>query len=106
MFLRGEGVPRNETAAFPLFQKAAAQGQTGAAIKLGYLYAAGKGTRKDPEAAYAWITAASLAGDLRGSELLHSLEKTLDAGQVMRAKRRAQSLRTPSTEQLAQALTP
>jgi TPR repeat protein len=64
---------------------------TGARIKLGYMYAEGRGTGKDPEAAYAWITAASLARDPRGKDLLRSLETVLKPEQIARARQRASS---------------
>jgi uncharacterized protein len=80
-------------AALSWFQKAAAQGHTGARIKLGYLQAEGRGTPKDLEAAYSWITAAAMAGDPRGNDLLDSLEKDLTAEQIARARQRASSLR-------------
>ena len=38
LYLRGEGVEQNDAEAFRLFQQAATQGQTGARIKLGYMY--------------------------------------------------------------------
>jgi TPR repeat protein len=74
------------------FAKAAAQGNTGALIKLGYLYATGRAGHIDAEAAYAWILAASLAGDARGEKYLAPLEKQLNAEQLARAKERAQAL--------------
>jgi TPR repeat protein len=92
MYLRGEGVTQNDAAAFSWFQKAAAQGHTGARIKLGYLYSEGRGTPKDREAAYSSITAATMAGDPRGNDLLHSLEKSLRPEQIKRACQRASSL--------------
>jgi uncharacterized protein len=93
MYLRGEGAPQEDAAAFSWFQRAAAQGHTGARIKLGYLYAEGRGTPKDEEAAYSWITAAAMAGDPRGGDLLHSLERSLSAEQIARARQRASSWR-------------
>jgi len=86
-------VKSDDTEAFAWFQKAAAQGHTGARIKLGYMYAEGRGTKKDAEAAYSWISAAALAGDPRGRELLHSLESTLSVEQIARARQRAEGLR-------------
>ena len=92
MYLRGQGVPQDYPQAFSLFQKAAAQGHTGARIKLGYMYAYGLGTSKDPAAAFIWITAASLAGDPRGRGLLSSLEPLLTPQQISVARDRASHL--------------
>jgi len=74
------------------FQKAADSGNAGARIKLGYMYATGRATRKDAESAYIWILAASLAGDRRGIGYLPSLEAEMTPGQLARAKERAREL--------------
>jgi len=103
MYLRGDGVAQNDSAAFRWFQKAAEQGHTGARIKLAYMYANGRGTTADPEYAYALITAASLAGDNRGREILPSLEHLLSPAQIMAAKARAQNLRSTSQSVIAAA---
>jgi TPR repeat protein len=101
MYLKGEGVTQDTAAAFRLFEKAAAQGHTGARIKLGYMYADGLGTPKDPEAAYVWITSASLGGDARGRDLLPSLEALLSPQQISTARERAHRLLFERGEQLS-----
>jgi TPR repeat protein len=85
-------VAPDDAAAFMWFKKTATQGQTGAQIKLGYMYSAGRGTNKDPETAYSWVSAASIAADPRGKELLHALEKVLTPEQVARSRDRAYGL--------------
>jgi hypothetical protein len=50
------------------------------------------GTTKDPVAAYAWILAASKAGDHRGDDFLPALRATLDQQELAQATRQAQSL--------------
>jgi len=92
LYLRGEGVPQNDAIALQWFQKAAQQGNTAARIKLGYLFASGRAGRVDPEAAYAWILAAQLAGDRRGDQYLPQLEKQLTAEQLAHARKHAQEL--------------
>ena len=42
LYLKGEGVPHDDFLAFAWFQKDAAQGHTGARIKLGSMYADGR----------------------------------------------------------------
>jgi hypothetical protein len=96
LYLRGEGLPQNDALAFAWFEKAAASGNTGARIKLGFMYATGRATSKDPESAYAWILAASLAGDQRGLQYLLPLESQLNPGQLQQAKRRAKELHCTS----------
>ena len=85
-------MPQNDAFALTWFQKAANNGNTGARIKLGYMYATGRAARKDAESAYAWILSASLAGDRRGLGYLPALEAQLTAGQLARAKERAKEL--------------
>ena len=58
-----------------MFENAAVQGSTGSRIKLGYMYANGLGVKKNLETAYAWISAASRAGDRRGDYLIPALQK-------------------------------
>jgi TPR repeat protein len=107
LYLRGEGVEQNDAEAFRLFQQAATLGQTGARIKLGYMYSVGRGTAKDLETACAWITAATLAGDERGRDLLHSIETQLSAAQLANVRERARKLNAESDAQLsAKALLP
>ena len=100
MYLRGEGVPQNNDEAFRLFQKAATQGSTGARIKLGYMYANGLGVKKDLGTAYAWISAASMAGDRRGDYLIPTLKELLTAQQISAASQKAHSAPFKPNQQL------
>ncbi|MBZ5653905.1 MAG: sel1 repeat family protein [Acidobacteriia bacterium] len=107
LYLRGEGVPQDDAAAFRLFQQAASQGQTGARIKLGYMYSAGRGTPKDLATAYTWITAATIAGDARGRDLLRSIESQLTPAQIAEGHERAKKLNAEGAfTVLARALQP
>jgi TPR repeat protein len=85
-------VPQNDALALAWFQKAANNGNTGARIKLGYMYATGRAIQKDAESSYIWILAASLAGDRRGLGYLSALEAQLTPEQLARAKERAREL--------------
>jgi len=106
LYLRGEGVQQSDAEAFRWFQRAAAQGQTGARIKLGYMYSQGRGTTKDLATAYAFLTAATSAGDKRGDDLLRSIEPQLTAAQIAEAKEKAHQLTTPTEQFSAKALLP
>ncbi len=97
MYERGDGVPRDPVAAFHLYQQAAAKGHTGAQIQLAYRLAQGIVTAKDLQGALAWVSAATLAGDNRGEELLQTLQTKLKPDQVKHAKETASQLRA-STE--------
>jgi TPR repeat protein len=101
MYLHGNGIAQNDMEAFQWFQKAAEQGHTGALIKLAYMYAQGRGVKSDLEYAYILVTAASLAGDTRGSEFLSSLAGHLSIQDINIAKTRAASLRFTSPSLVA-----
>ena len=101
MYLQGKGVAQNDTEAFQWFQKAAEQGHTGARIKLAYMYAQGRGVKPDLEYAYTLLTAACLAGDGRGRELLSAIEGHLSTQQITSAKARATTLRSASPSLIA-----
>lgn len=102
MYLEGKGVPQDYDEAFRWFQKSAEQGHTGARIELAYMYAQGRGGKRDLQYAYALATAASLAGDNRGSELLRSLERSLSAQQISTAKAQAKALQ-PNAQSITTA---
>ena len=70
------------------------------------MYVQGLGTKTDPEYAYALITAASLAGDNRGRDLVPSLERLLSSQQISAAKARAAALQTSQSVTTAAALAP
>lgn len=98
LYARGEGVPKDADMAFHLFEDAAQKGHTGAQIQLAYRFAYGVGTAKNPEKALAWVTAASLSGDGRGNELLHSLRSQLKSAEVKHATQDATELRASSQQ--------
>jgi TPR repeat protein len=107
LYLRGEGIAQNDAEAFRLFQQAAQQGHTGARIKLAYMYSTGRGAEKNLETACAWVTAATVAGDDRGRDLLHSIETQLTESQLAGAREKARKLNAESESQLsAKALLP
>ena len=59
---------------------------------LGSMLAAGRGTKKDLQSAYFWLSAASLQGDPRGDATLRSLEQKLAPEQLEEAMKQARSL--------------
>ncbi len=93
MYERGEGVPRDPAMAFHLYQQAAEKGHTGAQIQLAYRLAQGIVAPKDLAAALTWVSAATLAGDNRGQELLQALQTELSPEQKKRAHDSAEQLR-------------
>lgn len=63
--LRGEGIPRNDTRALALLEKAARAGHSGAAFRIGMLLAEGtNGAAKDPARALAYFRAAAAGGEV------------------------------------------
>jgi TPR repeat protein len=65
------------------------------------MYAEGMGTPKDPEAAYALLTAASMAGDQRGRDMVAKLEAQLTPQQIAHARQQAHNLPAPAGKQLS-----
>jgi TPR repeat protein len=53
------------------------------------MYANGLGVERDPETAYAWISAASMAGDRRGDYLIPALKQLLTAQETSAADQRS-----------------
>jgi hypothetical protein len=70
------------------------------------MYAAGRGTPKDLEAAYAWIAAAQSAGEppIQDSPSLAEIERQLPLEAIQRAKGRAQLFAQSSKQPAAFAL--
>jgi len=101
LYLRGEGVKQNDALAFDLFQRAASQGHTGAQIKLAYMFANGRAVGKNPVAAYSWLSVATTAGDRRGTELLHAVEKKLTSKELAEAREMATKLGRAEMDQAA-----
>ena len=56
------------------------------------MHAEGRGTRKNAQSAYEWISAAVLQGDTRGTGMLKDLEQQLTHEQMAKSKMRAQLL--------------
>lgn len=106
LYLRGLGVPQDDAIAFRLFKAAAEQGQPAASIKLGYMLSAGRGAPKDVVAGYQWVLIATIAGDPRGKDLLHELEKELTPAQLENCKKRAAEKRPAPTVQFSALLQP
>jgi len=92
LYALGEGVPRDEGAAFAWFLKAASQGHSGAQAVVGFWYAQGIGTNKDLISACAWLLAARQQGDEEGVETLQAIEAQLNMSQRIESKKRTQSL--------------
>jgi TPR repeat protein len=64
MLVRGDGVPKDEARGLALLERAARQGQGGAAFRLGMLLTHGEGgAARDPARALAYFRAAAAAGE-------------------------------------------
>jgi TPR repeat protein len=64
------------------------------------MYANGLGVKKDLGTAYAWISAASMAGDRRGDYLIPTLKELLTAQQISAASQKAHSAPFKPNQQL------
>jgi localization factor PodJL len=69
-YLSGDGMPRNDAAAFEWLARSAAKGQPIAQYSLGMLCEEGRGVRPDPVQAFQWYGSAALRGNRRA---MHSL---------------------------------
>jgi TPR repeat protein len=68
------------------------------------MYSTGRGTKRDLVTAYTWISAASLAGDERGHDLLQSIGSQLSASQMAQAKDGVRKLNGGTEAELAARL--
>jgi TPR repeat protein len=75
MYLRGEGVPKDEVRGLELLRNSADSGYFAAQYLLGQHYLYGKGLPKDVSMAMSYLLAASTDGDYRAVVLLKILEK-------------------------------
>ena len=88
-FLKGEGVPRDETKALDLIRPRAAAGFSGCMSTLGKLYETGESVPKDGAEALKWYILAGLASDRSSRLKAEELRKTLDPAQVRDGEQRA-----------------
>jgi TPR repeat protein len=70
---------------------------------LGSMYAAGRGTPRDPAAAYMWLALAALQGDSRGNAKLDQVRSQLTTEELMEATVRARSLAGKTHRQVWQS---
>ena len=68
------------------------------------MYSAGRGTARDLVTAYSWISAAAIAGDIRGRDLLQSIGSQLSASQIAQAKDGVKKLNAGTEAELAARL--
>jgi soluble lytic murein transglycosylase-like protein len=72
-FEHGEGVPQSLDHAIRLYCKAATKGDTDAQYYLGWIYANGRGVRRDEELAAAWLSLAAAQNDPQSKRILSML---------------------------------
>jgi len=70
LYLRGEGVDRDDKLAARWLRRAAKQGLAASQLLLGSLYSSGRGIERDDEKAVAWYRAAANQGDPKGQAAL------------------------------------
>ncbi len=76
----GEGVNREIDVAIRLYCMAARKGSLEASYQLGWIYANGRGVRRDDRLAAAWFAAPAAAGDKHARRMLARLESGPGAG--------------------------
>lgn len=92
---RGDGVDQDITKAVRLYCKAAAKGESRAAVQLGQLYAFGRGIYRDRDLAAAWFHKAALMKDTTAINMLKVLKVE------GRPKRKARCLLEPPATRFA-----
>lgn len=88
---RGCHIGKDEEAAAKWFHAADKQGHIKAKTSLGYLYATGRGVRKDLILAYVYITQSSQTGDKQADDILSRLRSRMSEDQIREAENRLQS---------------
>ena len=77
MYAKGEGVKRDERAAFKWFHKAARNNHTEAKFYMGLSFAQGRGVKKQAQLARYWFKLAAKSGHREAVAHLASIEKRL-----------------------------
>lgn len=75
MYLNGDGVAKDPSAAFGYFQKAAARGDITGQYWLGYCYEHGVGTAKDMNQAIEWYRKSAERGDHISQPAIDALKR-------------------------------
>ena len=95
MHARGEGVPRDLSAAAGWFERAARGGHNHAQFILGHMYSRGDGVARDLPRAHMWFTAAAANGWWKAREAREKLvADTMTPEQITEGMRLYQELRT------------
>jgi len=89
VYLKGEGVPKDQEKALQWFRKAAEAGNMEGQRNLGHLFAQGQGTPVDAVEAYQWLSVAAKQGDKVAVEELADLAKKLTQNQLRQGQERA-----------------
>jgi hypothetical protein len=103
VYLKGEGVPKDQAKALLWFRKAAEAGNMEGQRNLGLAFAQGQGTPVDVVEAYQWLSVAAKQGDKVAREELADLTKKLTQNQIRQGQERAaafsrQSARRPALD--------
>lgn len=95
MHARGEGVPRDLSAAAGWFERAARGGHNHAQFILGHMYSRGDGVARDLPRAHMWFTAAAANGWWKAREAREKLvADSMTPEQITEGMRLYQELRT------------
>ncbi|HEY0063191.1 MAG TPA: hypothetical protein VGC21_13805 [Telluria sp.] len=78
----GQGVARDDAAAFAWYLRAARQGHARAQFQLGLKHASGDGARRDLLAAYAWLLQAEHAGEAEAGASLSQVAARMNRAQL------------------------
>ena len=70
MYIAGEGVEKNLSKAFELFEKSANQGNANAQYNLGLMYEKGEGVKQDLQKAFYWYEKSANQGFEEAQQIL------------------------------------
>jgi uncharacterized protein len=86
MYFGGQGITKDHTKAFDLFQQAAVHGNEDAQYRLGRMFARGDGTAVDPIQAYAWLSCAKALGVDDVAKYLESVARKIKPNDKAKAQ--------------------
>ena len=89
LYLKGQGVPRDDSLAVAWFTKAAERGDRDGQANLATLYEAGRGIARDLKRAYMWRLVSIRGTSLEQSAQLRELALGMDEMEVAEARRSA-----------------
>jgi localization factor PodJL len=103
-YVRGEGAPRDEAAAFRLFEQAAELDLADSQFNLGVLYQQGRGVEANAGEALFWFMLAARQGDAAADERVAALRLELGAYEIEQATARVAAFEPTPADPVANGM--